>query len=654
MNELNGKTPFFRLLLPVIGAIISSPFLSDIGLLAVILILSGALLFFLSFIRYKQNHYSQRWLFGAGTYLFLFGLTLLQCGEMRAFNSFTFPEHPNTYLAVILDIPEEKERSVQCPVLTAPPLKKKVMLYLEKSNRTTKLLPGDEIIFIAQPEPFRNFGNPGEWDYAGYMRNKGFAARDYITDSEWRVTGRRSNTPYLLAQKCRIYILNYYRSLGLEGDTYAFIAAITLGYKAYLSDDIRKAFQASGTAHLLAVSGLHTGIIYLIITLILSPLGTRGRGFLIRQLTIILMLWGYAFLAGLSASVVRAVIMLSLYCLGKMRREKSFTLNTLAAAAFLILIFHPNSFYDISFQMSFSAVFSILWFQPRITSLVIPKNWVTRYLWNLMTLSLSAQLGLFPLLLYYFGTFPTWFFITNILVVPLMGIIIYSLIPLLLTGWLPEALSSFPEWLPQILRRLVQLLTDLMLHIVQFMESLPFAQLTGLNISLPAAILLLIFIFLISHFMKIKRPLVLTFALSSLLSFQLLSLWEQLQSTSPQLVVINNSPQSEISLYVDETYHPIWIPENGVLPHPHKKIIRLSDGSFNDFTTNTTFPVDILILSRHCCFDAEQLFHIFHPSLIVLDSSLPRYSVISLKESCLNRGIPVHDVRQDGAYSLNF
>ena len=84
-----------------------------------------------------------------------------------------------------------------------------------------------------------NFGNPGEWDYAGYMRNKGFAARDYITDSEWRVTGRRSNT-LPVGTKCRIYILNYYRSLGLEGDTYAFIAAITLGYKAYLSDDIRR------------------------------------------------------------------------------------------------------------------------------------------------------------------------------------------------------------------------------------------------------------------------------------------------------------------------------------------------------------------------------------------------------------------------------
>jgi competence protein ComEC len=266
-----------------------------------------------------------------------------------------------------------------------------------------------------------------------------------------------------LAQRCRIKILSYYRSLGLVGDTYAFIAAITLGYKAYLSDDIKKAFQASGTAHLLAVSGLHTGIIYLILSLLLSPLGRRGIGFRIRQWTIILMLCGYAFLAGLSASVVRAVIMLSLYCMGRLRQESSFTVNTLAAAAFLILIFQPNSFYDISFQMSFGAVFSILWFQPRIAALVKTKKKITKYLWNLMTLSLSAQLGLFPLLLYHFGTFPTWFFITNILVVPLLGGIIYSMIPLLLTGLLPITLFNFLEWLPQILQSLVQLLTNLML-----------------------------------------------------------------------------------------------------------------------------------------------------------------------------------------------
>ena len=654
MNDLIGKTPFFRLIIPVAGAIISSPFLPYNGLLPAFLSLSGLLFILLSFLRGEHHQFTRRWIFGAGTYLFLFALTLLQCQEQRAGSEYNFPEKNRAYLAVLLEIPVEKERSVQCPVRTAPPLEKKVMLYLEKSNRAAVLQPGDEIIFTAQPEPFRNFGNPGEWDYAGYMRNRGFSARDFLSTGEWELTGRRRATPYLLAQRCRMNVLNFYRSLGLEGETYAFIAAVTLGYKAYLSDDIKEAFRASGTAHLLAVSGLHTGIIYLILSLLLSPLGHRGKGFRIRQWVIILMLWCYAFVAGLSTSVVRAVIMLSLYCLGRLQQVRSFTANTLAAAAFLILIFQPNSLYDISFQMSFGAVFSILWFQPRIAALAKPRNKALTYLWNLVALSLSAQLGLFPLVLYNFGTFPTWFFLSNILMVPLMGIIIYSMIPLLFTGWLQASLSGFPEWLPQLLRHLVQLLTNAMLHIVQFMESLPCAQLTGLHISLPSAILLLLFIFLFSHFIYKQRLRTLIFALSSLLSFQLLLLREQLQTAPVQLVVFNSSPYSEISLYADETRYPIAIPDNGLLPHPRKKILRLSDGSFNHFTANVTFRVDILILSHYCCFDAEQLYRLFQPSLIVLDSSLPRYTAATIRNRCLARGIPIHDVRQNGAYSLNF
>jgi len=654
MNELIGRTPFLRLLLPVAAAIILNPFLSDNRILSVVLMLTGLSLILLSYFRDENPQFTDRWLFGAGSYLFLFALTLLQCHEQSVQRAYNFPDRACTYLATVQEIPEEKARSVQCPVRTVHPIEKKLMLYLEKSSAAALLLPGDEIIFTAQPEPFQNFGNPGEWDYAGYMHNKGFAARDFIGRDEWQLTGRKRVTPHLLAQRCRIRVLRFYRSLGLEGDTFAFIAAVTLGYKAYLSDDIEEAFRASGTAHLLAVSGLHTGVIYMILSLLLTPLGNRGRGFILRQWVIILMLWGYAFLAGLSPSVVRAVIMLSLYCLGQLRHMSGFTANTLVAAAFLILLFQPYSLYDISFQLSFGAVCSILWFQPRLSSLIRPKKRMVAYLWKLMTLSLSAQLGLFPLVLHHFGTFPTWFFLSNIMLIPLMGGIIYSLIPLLITGWLHVTLTSFPELLQLLLRHLVQILTNIMLHTVQFMESLPCAQLTGLHISLPATILLLLFIFPFSHFLRNKQPRTLIFALSSLLSFQLLLLQEQLHTEPPQMVVLNKRPNSEISLCVDGRCQPIVVPVNGILPHPQKKILRLSDGSFNHFRTHTIFPVDILILSHHCCFDMEQLCRLFQPSLIVIDSSLPRQSAAHVAAECRIRGIPLHDVQQKGAFSLNF
>lgn len=654
MNELMGKTPFFRLLLPITGGIVSCRVLPDSSFFLAGLFLAGVLLIFLSFSQGEKQPFTYRWLFGAGTFIFLFAITLIQCREQTTRAECSFPDAPRTYLGTVQELTEDKARSIQCPIRTAPPDEKKVMLYLEKNDQARMLLPGDEIIFLARLEPFRNLGNPGEWDYAGYMHKKGYAARGYLPADQWRRTGREKLSPYMLAQQTRFRILTFYRSLGLDGETYAFIAAITLGYKAYLSDDIKEAFRASGTAHVLAVSGLHTGVIYLILNLLLSFLGNRGTGFLIRQWLIILMLWAYAFVAGLSPSVIRAVIMLSLFCLGRLRRSKGFTTNTLAAAAFLILLFHPFSLYDASFLMSFGAVFSILWFQPHLASLVRPHHKLSAYVWDLMTVSVSAQLGLFPLVLSFFGTFPTWFFLSNLLVVPLMSCILYSLVPLLVTGWLQASLSFIPEWLPQGFQQIVHRLTTATLHIVQFMESLPFAQLTGMQVSLIQALLLLLCVFLFSHYLFTRRPRPLIIALTSLLCFQLSLLQGQLQTTPPQLVVFNSAPASDISLFVHHKKQSLAIPENGFLSLPGKRILRLSDGSFAQYTADTTFPIDILILSQDCCFDLDQLCRLFQPSMIVLDSSLPRHAASRLSAVSRQQGIAVHDVRQKGAFSLTF
>lgn len=656
MNKIIGKTPFFRLLLPVAVAIIlsdkinySQPLFIGVSLISITLIL-------LSFYHSRRFQYNNRWFFGAGVFLFLFALTLHQCHDQRIKSEYNFPNTLHTYLATVLETPEEKERSYQCLIKTAPPYEKKIMLYMEKGDRAATLTPGDEIVLTLKPEPFRNNGNPGEWDYVRYMTNKNFAARGYVSSHEWQLTGRRKTTPFLLAQRCRTSVIHFYRTLELKEETFAFIVAVTLGNKSYLSDNIKESFRASGTAHLLAVSGLHTGIIYLVLSLLLSPFGKRGSSYLIKQWIIILMLWGYAFLTGLSSSVIRAVIMLSFYIIGRIRHEISFTTNTLSIAAFLILIFHPYSLFDISFQMSFGAVFSILWFQPRMLALAKPRNKYISYVWGLLTVSLSAQLGIFPLILYYFGTFPTWFLFTNIIAVPLMGGIIYALIPSLIIGWMHSILPSFPESLLRASRQLIQMLTDGMFHVIRFVESLPFSQLTGLHLSLAASVMLLLFIFLFSHCLILKRnrAQVLILSLLVLLSFQLIILKGNLQTPPPQLVVFNSYRTSDISLYYNHKRIPMDVPDNGLVSYPHKVVLRLSDDSFNRFSSETSFPVDILILSHYCCFKTEQLCNLFNPSLIVIDSSMSGNAATLVSNQCATMGVPVYDVRQKGAFSLNF
>lgn len=654
MNAFIGKTPFLRLLLPVITGIVLG-LLFPVGISdALGLSILGLLLMLLSYFIGDENQYKHRWVFGAGVCLFLCSLSILQYRTHEKESQFVFPEVSQYYTGTVLDIPEVKPRSIACNVKTSYPFQRKIKLYLAQDPAARELKPGDEILFYARLQPFRNFGNPDDFDYVRFMKIKGFTGSAYISEINWKKTGRQSHAIPVQAQRLRERALHMYRSLISDKETCAFISALTLGYKADLSDDLQEAFRASGTAHVLAVSGLHVGIIYGVINLLLSFLGKSGRRYILRQWLIILLLWLYVFVAGGSASVVRATIMLSIFCLGNMQHMKGFTYNTLAAAAFFILIFHPFSLFDVSFQMSFGAVVAILYFQPKLQALYAPKNRAFKYVWDLFTVSTAAQLGVFPLVLYYFGTFPTWFFITNLLVVPLIGIIIYAALALITIGSVPVFHTGFTEVVPSVLQWMVETLSGITLRIVYIAESLPFSQLSNSYISWVQLLLLFTFIFLFAQFLFTHQSRPLIIALTSFFVFQLTIIHGKIGQSVPQLVVFNQTGRSEISLYVNGKRRFLEIPENGILSHPGKRILRLSDRSMAGFQAESPFQADILILSENAFFSMEQLLNLFNPSVIVLDSSIPRRAATRMNAECQQLGIYVHDVTQKGAFSVNY
>jgi competence protein ComEC len=337
-----------------------------------------------------------------------------------------------------------------------------------------------------------------------------------------------------------------------------------------------------------------------------------------------------------------------------MQHRRGFTYNTLAATAFAILIFRPFSLFDVSFQMSFVAVFAILYFQPGLSLLYTPGNRVSRYIWNLLTVSTAAQLGVFPLVLYYFGTFPTYFFITNLLVVPIIGIVIYATVMLIAAGSLSFLHSGFVELLQTIFLWTVKNLTEITLHIVYISESLPFAQLSNGKISLLQLLLLFAFVIFSARFLFSHRSRPLIIAMASFFLFQWTITYDKLTKQPAQLVVFNNYGRSDIALFANMKRHAVEIPENGFLPHPDKRIFRLSDSSLSNYTADERFPLDLLILSHYRYFDIEQLLEVFDPSMIVLDSSLPRFAAVRMGIECKRFNIGVHDVRQNGAFSVNF
>ena len=244
-------------------------------------------------------------------------------------------------------------------------------------------------------------------------------------------------------QRCLEYrqeLLDRYRTPSSEDDEYAVVAAMTLGDKSALTKELRETYSLTGASHVLALSGLHLGIIYLL----LFRLTFGRRRFWLSQVVIILSIWAFAFLTGLSTSVIRSATMISLYALFSVAERHRSPVNILCFTAIVMLLLNPGSLFDIGFQLSFSAVFAILLLMPLFESF-FPEHYfvgrpLQRYIYNMVGLSVAAQIGVAPLIAYHFGRFSTYFLLTNFVVIPAATIILYGALFVVLIPSLAPAL----------------------------------------------------------------------------------------------------------------------------------------------------------------------------------------------------------------------
>lgn len=434
-----------------------------------------------SYLIVEEKQFRWRWLFGAGLVLFLIsiGITTTDFSQQRS--EFIFSNKVQVYEGIVSDTPQEKPRSTAYKVYL-PNEDKQIVCYFQRGNlEEMKLKPGDIFLFQGKIQPFRSMG---DFDYPRYMYNQGIVGSAYVSSQSWQETGESSFSFQYFALNCRQQIMDFYESLGFNNTEYTILSALTLGYQNDLSDDIKQGFRTTGTVHVLSVSGLHVGIIYIMVSFLLGFIRRGTKYYWVKPLFIIILLWAYAFITGLPTSVIRASAMLTAFCISEIIGRKSFSLNALYISAFFILLVSPFSFFDIGFQLSFMSVLSILYLQPRASALLKIKNKYLRNLWQMFTLSIVAQLATFPLCLYYFGTFPTYFFITNLLIVPLVTLITYAVGAIILAkvfGLVFPALSFYFYYLPV---KLLQILVGVMTYLIHFFESLPFALIEGVKISL--------------------------------------------------------------------------------------------------------------------------------------------------------------------------
>ena len=271
---------------------------------------------------------------------------------------------------------------------------------------------------------------------------------------------------------------------GLRGDELATVGALTLGYKEELGKELRRHFQASGAAHVLAVSGLHTGIIYGVLIWLLTlgghvkPRYENRAGRWTISMLIIIVMWFYAWLTGMTPSVVRAVLMVTIFEVGRMAYRQAISLNTIAAAAVLILLVKPTDLWSVSFQLSFAATAAIVILMSAFRHLVISKYRSLNYLTGILLVSIAAQLGTLPLTMYYFGQMSNYFLLTNLIVLPLATFLVpFGLLSIALGG----------SWLGLTVSKATWALAWAMNHSVEWIEHLP-GSLMHVSVSLPMVI----------------------------------------------------------------------------------------------------------------------------------------------------------------------
>ena len=258
----------------------------------------------------------------------------------------------------------------------------------------------------------------------------------------------RSKT-YFLEQRAKL--LDRLSESGVDGSAYAVVAAMALGDKSQLTRELRDAYTISGASHILALSGLHLGIIYTLLSLLLS----RRRWQMVSQILIIVSIWLFVFLVGLSASVVRSAVMVSIYALLSLGHRDKLSVNTLAFAAIVMLLFNPMALFDVGFQLSFMAVLTILLFYPLLESLwsqpFLLDHRLFRWLWTMLSVSCAAQIGVAPLIAYYFGRISCYFLLANLVVVPAAALILYLSLAVLLIPSLAYLLIYIVDTLNQLL-----------------------------------------------------------------------------------------------------------------------------------------------------------------------------------------------------------
>jgi competence protein ComEC len=539
-----------------------------------------------------------------------------------------------------------------------------VLLTITLDSSLTILNIDEEITSYKKLNTLNSPLNPHEFNYQKYLEGLGIHNQLYLKSTDFILNKEHSRTLYGIAANWRTIIIQNLKKENIEANELGIIQALLLGERNDISEETYTNYKNAGAIHILAVSGLHIGILLLLLQFLLRPLELLPAGKHIKLVLIVVLLWCFAFLAGLSPSVVRAVTMFSFLAYAVSLNRPANKFNILALSMFFILLIKPSYLFQVGFQMSYAAVFAILWIYPLMQRFWFPKNRIIRYIWQLLSVSTAAQLGVLPISLFYFHQFPGLFFVANLIIIPFLGLILaFGILVIILS-----LLNILPSFISKIYNEIIMYMNTIVEWIAQ-QEAFIFR-----NISFDGVQLLLLYTIIIAFIIALIKPSFKRIAifLIGLIALQLWLLFTNYKTLNKEeLLVVHQSRNTGILYKSGVKLHLLSsIPEKLKRFATSYKIAERTNLPTIDSLKNSYYfadkglyiidsfaiyptkemQVEYLLLIQSPKLNLERLLDSLNPKMVIADGSNFKSDIAIWNETCVKRKLPFHYTGEKGAY----
>ena len=544
----------------------------------------------------------------------------------------------------------------------------RLLINVSKDSSMASIGIDDKIIAITSLEDIQKPLNPHQFDYSNYLQLRHVYGQLYLNAGNYRVIDTSKQTIYGYSDSIRFTINHKLIEAGFKDDVLSIINALLLGQRQNIDKSIYNNYVNSGTIHILAVSGLHVGILLWILNFIFRPLLFIKYGRIIRPLIIVLLLWCFAIIAGLSPSVTRAVTMFSVISIAMHFKRPTNIYNTLFISAFIILLFKPRFLFEVGFQLSYLAVFGIVSIQPLIYKLWKPKFCIIDKLWQIYTVTIAAQIGVLPISQFYFHQFPGLFFVSNLVVIPFLSLILgfgLLIIILALLNWLtPRVVETYST--------IIEVLNDFIAWIAQYEEFL----FRDIPFTLFEVLLTYLIISAFVQTIHTKAVKWVSICLIGTITFQVSSITKKFLNKDEALIIFNKSrhtligqkSNSRLVLHhnldvekrnIDNTISNYMIGEEiseivenriqNVYQFDNYRILVIdSIGLYK----NISFRPDYILLINSPKLNLNRLMDSINPKVIIADASNYKSHIYRWQKACQNKNIPFHYTNEKGAFIL--